>query len=117
MHRRDALLIAVVVVAAPLFAACRHERYNRRVAGAGMNINTTGFLGDASVTINIGMCAGRVALTQGEATVRDACFTGDTNVVLCTDATAANPIKCAPTAGTLTISGSGGDIISYARVR
>ena len=116
MHRRDAL-IAVLVLAVPLFAACQHERYNRKVAGAGMNINTAGFLGDASVTINIGMCAGRVALTQGEATIRDDCFTGDTNVVLCTDATAASPIKCSPAPGTLSISGSGAHIISYARVR
>ena len=60
-----------------------------------MNINTTGFLGDASVTINVGMCAGRVALSQGEATIRDDCFSGDTNVVLCTDTTTPSPIKCA----------------------
>ena len=82
-----------------------------------MNINTAGFLGDANVTINIGMGAGRDALTQGEGTIRDDCFTGDTNVVLWTDATAANPIKCAPAPGSLTISGCGSDIISYARVR
>jgi hypothetical protein len=102
----------VLVLAAPLFAACEHEHLSRKEAGTGMNINTAGFLGDASVNVNLGMCAGRVALSQGEATIRDDCFTGDTNVVLCTDATAASP---AP--GTLSISGSGGDIISYARVR
>jgi hypothetical protein len=116
IHRRVALT-AVLVLGGLLCGACQHERYNRKVAGAGMSINASGFLGDASVTINLGMCAGRVALTQGEATIRDACFTGDTNVVLCTDTTAASPIKCAPAPGTLTISGSGGDIISYARVR
>ena len=116
MNRRDPL-IAVLVLAALLFAACQHEHLSRKVAGPGMNINTAGFLGDASVTINIGMCAGRVALAQGEATIRDDCFTGDTNVVLCTDATAASPIKCSPAPGTLSILGSGGHIISYARVR
>lgn len=105
MHRRDSL-IAVLVLAALLFAACQREHLSRKEAGTRMNINTAGFLGDASVTINPGMCAGRVALSQGEATIRDDCFTGDTNVVLCTDATAANPIKCSPAPGTLSISGS-----------
>lgn len=116
MHRRDSL-IAVLVLAALLFAACQREHLSRKEAGTGMNIITAGFLGDASVTINPGMCAGRVALSQGEATIRDDCFTGDTNVVLCTDATAANPIKCSPVPGTLSISGSDGDTISSARVR
>jgi hypothetical protein len=88
-----------------------------KVAGAGMSINTAGFLGDASVNVDMVMRAGRVALSQGEATIRDDWFTGDTIVVLCTDATAASPIKCSPSPGTLSISDSGGDIISYARVR
>jgi hypothetical protein len=48
-----------------------------------MSINTAGFLGDASVPINIDMCAGRAALSQGEATIRDACFTGDTTTWCC----------------------------------
>lgn len=82
-----------------------------------MNIHAAGILGDASVTINFGMCAGRVALTQGEANIRDACFTGDTNVVPGTDTTPASPIRCLSAPRTLTISGSGGDIISYGRVR
>jgi hypothetical protein len=116
MHRPDALM-AVSVLAGPRFAACQHEHYNRKVARAGMSINTAGFLGGASVSLDIGMCAGRVAPSQGEATIRDDCFTGDTNVVLCTDATAASPIKCSPGPGTLSISGTGGDIISYAPVR
>jgi len=116
MHRPDALM-AVSVLAGPLFAARQHERYNRKVAGAGMSINAAGFLGDASVTVDMGMCAGPVALSQGEATIRDDCFTGDTNVVLCTDAAAPSPINGSPGPGTLSISGSGGDIISYARVR
>jgi hypothetical protein len=61
-------------------------------------------------------CAGRVAMENGAATVRDSCFTGDTNVVLCTDVTAANPMRCTPEAGSLSISGSGSDVISYARM-
>lgn len=46
-------------------------------------------------------CAGRIALTQGSMTVRNLCFTGETNVVLCTDATAANPVKCSAELGAL----------------
>ena len=53
MHRRDSL-IGVLVLAALLFAACQHEHLSRKESGTGMNINTAGFLGDASVTINPG---------------------------------------------------------------
>jgi len=116
MDRRHGL-IPLLVAGGLLFSACRHEHYNRKAAGAGLSINTAGFLGDASVNVNLGMCAGRVALSQGQATIRDACFSGETNVVLCTDATTASPVKCSPGPGTLGISGSGGDIVSYARVR
>lgn len=63
------------------------------------------------------VCAGRVELKQGAATVTDSCFTGDTNVVLCADMTAANPVMCAPGKGLLALTGTGGDVVSYARVR
>jgi hypothetical protein len=36
---------------------------------------------------------------------------------LCTDTTAANPLRCTPTNGSLSISGGIGDTVSYARVR
>jgi hypothetical protein len=62
-------------------------------------------------------CAGRVQLAQGAATVNDACFTGDTNVVLCTDASSANAVQCAASNGKLVLAGTGGDQINYARVR
>lgn len=52
MHRRDSLL-AVLVLAALPFAACQHEHLSRKEAGTGMNINTAGFLGDASVNVNL----------------------------------------------------------------
>ncbi len=82
-----------------------------------MTISAAGVFGGANVNVNLGMCAGRIVLVQGEATVHDRCFTGDTNVVLCTDATSPNPIKCAPGDGTLAIAGTGSDVINYARVR
>ena len=58
-----------------------------------------------------------VRLEQGAATVNDGCFTGDTNVVLCTDATSASPIQCTASSGKLTLAGTGADLINYARVR
>jgi hypothetical protein len=62
-------------------------------------------------------CAGRIKLEQGSATVKDSCFTGDTNVVLCTDMSAPNPVMCAPAKDVLTIAGTGADTIGYARVQ
>jgi hypothetical protein len=62
-------------------------------------------------------CAGRVQLAQGNATVNDACFTGDTNVVLCTDASTASAVQCAASNGKLALAGNGSDQINYARVR
>ncbi len=63
------------------------------------------------------LCAGRVRLAQGAATVNDMCFTGDTNVVLCTDASSASAIQCTAGNGKLAVAGTGSDLINYARVR
>ncbi|HVA69073.1 MAG TPA: hypothetical protein VNF45_07140 [Candidatus Binataceae bacterium] len=71
-----------------------------------------------SFTMSSGaVCAGQTTVTEGTASVVDPCFTGNTNVVLCTDMTTASAVKCAPGAGTLVISGAKGDTISYARVK
>jgi hypothetical protein len=37
--------------------------------------------------------------------------------VMCTDTTAAHPVMCMPGNSYLTVSGTAGDVISYARVR
>jgi hypothetical protein len=73
--------------------------------------------GGVNVTALDEACAGRVRLEQGTATVKDTCFTGDTNVVLCTDASSASPIQCTASNGQLTLAGTGTDLINYARVR
>ena len=73
--------------------------------------------GSVHVAETADLCAGRVQLAQGAATVNDACFTGDTNVVLCTDASAANAVQCAASNGKLALAGNGSDLINYARVR
>jgi hypothetical protein len=75
------------------------------------------FFGPASANNFAIACAGRVTLAQGSATIKDSCFTGDTNVVVCTDASAAMPVMCAADKGALRIAGSASDVVSYARVR
>jgi len=62
-------------------------------------------------------CAGHVSLTTTTATVNDPCFSGVSDVVLCTDATSAAPVKCAAAEGSLTVTGAAGDTIAYARVK
>jgi hypothetical protein len=62
-------------------------------------------------------CSGKATLSDGTASVSDVCFTGADNIVLCTDTTAANPIRCTPANGSLSMSGGIGDTISYARIR
>jgi len=73
--------------------------------------------GAANVTATANLCAGRVRLDQGAATVNDTCFTGDTNVVLCTDASSASAIQCTAGNGKLALVGTASDLINYARVR
>jgi hypothetical protein len=80
-------------------------------------INANSFFGGVNVTTLTNDCAGRIRLVQGAAIVNDACFTGDTNVVLCTDASSANPIQCTASNGKLALAGNGSDLINYARVR
>jgi len=62
-------------------------------------------------------CAGQATLTGGSATIRDVCFSGADNVVLCTDTTTISAVRCTPTSGTLAIAGSGSDVVAYARIR
>ena len=62
-------------------------------------------------------CAGYATLSSKQTSVDASCFTGSDNVVMCTNTTAPNPVQCMPSDGHLTISGTAGDVISYARVR
>ena len=62
-------------------------------------------------------CAGHATLGIAPAVITDSCFTAADNVVLCTDTTAAAAVGCTPAAGSLTIMGTSGDKIAYARVR
>jgi hypothetical protein len=73
--------------------------------------------GSVDIKETTDLCAGHVQLAQGAATVNDACFTGDTNVVLCSDASSASAVQCSATNGKLVLAGNGSDQINYARVR
>ena len=118
--------VAVAVAIALLTAAgCHHGPVPPPPHGRGEhpgvfasgNVSANSFFGDVKVTAMNAACAGRVQLAQGVATLKDGCFSGDTNVVLCTDSTAANPVRCSAGDGQLEVSGTGNDIINYARVR
>lgn len=85
--------------------------------GPSQIIAANSFFGGVNVTAMLDQCAGRVQLADGAATVNDTCFSGDTNIVLCTDATAANAVECAAGKGKLALAGTGSDLINYARVR
>ena len=80
-------------------------------------VSANSVFGSVDIKETADLCAGRVRLEQGAATVNDTCFTGDTNVVLCTDASSANAVQCAAANGRLVLAGNGSDQINYARVR
>ena len=77
---------------------------------------SSGIVAFGNVTVAGNPCSGKVTLTHGLATVTDACFSRDA-VVICTDTTAAKPLRCTPDEGILSVSGSDGDVISYARAQ
>lgn len=80
-------------------------------------MSSWGPLGGFTMSSGAATCAGHATLNGGLASVSDPCFTGGANIVLCTDTTAPNPVKCSPESGYLTISGAPGDTIAWARVR
>jgi hypothetical protein len=121
------VILAFVVTALIAGAGCGHREHpaptppgvpgEPRAGRESRDIVANSFFGSAEVKETADFCAGRVQLAQGAATVNDACFTGDTNVVLCTDASSANAVQCAASNGKLVLAGNGGDLINYARVR
>jgi hypothetical protein len=110
-----------LIMGLAMLAACHPPEERLQASGAGAegrgNIRVTSVMGPANVSVMNNVCSGRIALIQGSATVQDSCFTGDTNVVVCTDATSPYAVKCAPGKGALLIEGHSGDVISFARVR
>ncbi|MDR3557112.1 MAG: right-handed parallel beta-helix repeat-containing protein, partial [Syntrophobacteraceae bacterium] len=57
-------------------------------------------------------CAGFVSLSSGVATVSNSCITGS-KPVACGDQTSGLAVTCTPSAGSLSVTGTGSDIISW----
>jgi hypothetical protein len=112
--------ILILSVAGALLCAACHSSVPKEAKGGAVDmhaVNSFAMFGSANSTEMGVACAGRVELKQGSATVKDACFSGDTNVVVCTDATAPNAVMCAPGKDALSVAGTGSDAVSYARVK
>jgi hypothetical protein len=120
MNLRHAAALALAVTLMP---GCQNGGPHGGVHKSNTHDNTSvgnqasSIFGPAQATVYTIACAGRIALSQGAATVNDSCFTGDTDVVSCTDMTAPMPVMCTPANGSLTIRGTGSDRVSYARLR
>jgi hypothetical protein len=108
-------IATVVMILTALAASGCYTSFPAPAPPPPTSVTTWGPLGGMS--INTGVCAGQVALTAGAATVSDPCFTGNTNVVLCTDTTAANAVRCTAAPGVLSVAGYDADVIAYARVK
>ena len=61
-------------------------------------------------------CKGRATLQNGAAIVNDDCFTGDTDIVLCTNVSSTAGVKGTPEKGVLRIEGSGSDRVAFALI-
>ncbi len=123
---RNLMRMAIIplAVAGLTFAGCRGARPATPMNVPGSPkvsnevVNAFGIFGGARVTMAaVILCAGRVPLANGTATVNDSCFTGDTNIVVCTDTTSVSAVRCAPSAGALLVGGNSSDVIAYARMR
>jgi hypothetical protein len=99
---KQAIIFSLLAI---LLTGCDHSR------------SVDSLFGSPTLKIDEAVCAGKTNLTQGSATVRDGCFTGDTNVVVCTDESSVNAVRCKAARAALTVEGAGNDVISYARIR
>jgi hypothetical protein len=123
--RASSTIVATLAVIALLGSGCgRGPRPEPPPADghSGASNDVTGVwansvFGSVDVKQTANLCAGRVQLAQGNATVNDTCFTGDTNVVLCSDASSASAVQCVAANGKLVLAGNGSDQINFARVR
>jgi hypothetical protein len=108
------LILPIAVIAALTIAGCFQVQPQPPVPPTSMT--SWGPFGGFSMTSGA-TCAGHTTLTDGNTSVSNPCFTGSDNIVMCTDTTSASAVKCAPSNGYLSVSGTPGDTIAYARVR
>jgi hypothetical protein len=122
--KRFILYIVGIVVLGPLVAGPIAARWLPHQTPApvgtvnGPNVSVSNSMGGGvNVDVNTILCAGKISLAQGAATVNDSCFTGDTNLVVCSDVSSVNAVRCEPGRGSLTVEGHGNDLIVYVRVK
>src|SRR5215475_10801323 len=115
--KRLLLYLAVILVVTPMvFVIVTHQSAPIGTVN-GPSVNWNNSFGGGNLQVFGNFCAGKVRLAQGTATVSDACFTGDTNIVICSDITAPNAVRCAPGKGALTVEGHADDEVAFARMK
>jgi hypothetical protein len=113
-------IVAAFSVIALLGSGCGggpHPGGREAASNESREVAANSVFGNVDIKETPDLCAGRVQLVQGAATINDNCFTGDTNIVLCSDASSASAVQCAASNGKLALTGTGTDLINYARVR
>jgi len=116
--KRLILYLAAILVIGPLiFVVVTHQAAAPIGTVNGPSVYWSNSFGGGNLQVFATICAGKVRLTQGSATVSDSCFTGDTNIVICSDITSANPVRCEPGKGTLVVEGHANDNIAFARMK
>ena len=116
--KRLILYLAAIVVLAPLIFVIATQHQPAPIGTVtGPSVYWSNSFGGGNLQVFANLCAGKVRLTQGSATLSDSCFTGDTNIVICSNITSVNPVRCAPGKGTLIVEGHGNDEIAFARMR
>ncbi len=117
LRQIDLRSLAVAAIGALLLVGCgKPELPVEPAKGPDKSIHAWGVFGAGNVHIEGSRCKGRATLHDGAAIVNDDCFTGDTNIVLCSNGSSTAGVKCAPAKGQLRIEGTGGDVIAYALI-
>jgi hypothetical protein len=115
--KRLIVYLAAILVIGPLaFVVVTHQAAPITSTN-GPSVYWSNSFGGGNLQVFANVCAGKVRLTQGGATVNDVCFTGDTNIVICSDITSVNPVRCQPGRGTLVVEGHASDDVAFARVK
>jgi len=115
--KRLILYVVAILVVGPLAFVLVTHQAPPMSTGSGPSVYVSNSFGGGNVQVFASFCAGKVQLTQGAARVNDACFTGEANIVACSDITSANPVRCEPSTGTLTVEGHANDNIAFARMK
>jgi hypothetical protein len=110
-------LVAILVLGPLIFVVVTHHQAAPIGTVNGPSVYWSNAFGGGNLQVFANVCAGKVRLTQGAATVNDSCFTGDTNIVVCSDITSVSPVRCEPRKGALVVEGHANDDIAFARMK